>query len=220
MCNLARYSGVFAVLNLVLIGVIALLIGALIGWLLGGRSASALRAERDLHLDNFRKSIADLESSVRERDDAKLSFATLQAEQSARDVAFEAQLSSLREAKDALTSQFAEVGGKILGDAQNAFLDRAEQRFKQSEEVTGQEIKALLGPVNERLLRYEEAVGKVEAERRDAYGELKIRSRQRRQSLAIRCAMRPKHAGVGGSSSSAMSLKPAAFPNMPILRPK
>jgi DNA recombination protein RmuC len=157
----------------ILAAIVALALGGLIGWLLGGRGASALKAERDLHLDNFRKSIADLEVSVRERDAAKLSFAALQAEQSARDVAFEAQISSLREAKDALTSQFAEVGGKILGDAQNAFLDRAEQRFKQSEEVTGQELKALLGPVNERLQRYEEAVGKVEAERRDAYGELK-----------------------------------------------
>jgi DNA recombination protein RmuC len=82
-------------------------------------------------------------------------------------------MESLREAKEALVAQFSEVGGKILSDAQRQFLDRADARFKQSEEMTGEGLKALLAPVNERLIRYEEAVGKVEAERRDAFGELK-----------------------------------------------
>jgi DNA recombination protein RmuC len=152
---------------------VALLLGSLIGWLLGGRGAGALKVERDLHLENFRKSISDLEATVRERDTARTSLAGLHAQSTAREQSFEAQLAALREAKDALTAQFSEIGGKILGDAQNAFLERAEQRFKQSEETSGQELKALLQPVNERLLRYEEAVNKVEAERRDAYGELK-----------------------------------------------
>jgi DNA recombination protein RmuC len=158
---------------LLFLGLLALALGSLIGWLLGGRSAGALKAERDLHLANFRKAITDLEGTVRERDDAKLSIAALQAEQSARAQAFEAQMTSLQQAKEALTAQFSEIGGKLLGDAQRQFLDRAEQRFKQSEETSGQSLKALLGPVNERLQKYEDAVGKVESERRDAYGELK-----------------------------------------------
>jgi DNA recombination protein RmuC len=155
------------------VALIVLALGALVGWLLGGRSASALKVERDLHLENFRKAISDLESTVRERDAARVSLAGVEAQSSAREASFEAQLASLREAKDALSAQFSEIGGKLLGDAQNAFLERAEQRFKQSEETSGQELKALLQPVNDRLLRYEEAVTKVEAERRDAYGELK-----------------------------------------------
>jgi DNA recombination protein RmuC len=160
---------------LLLVFFLALLAGAaaLIGWLLGGRGAGALRAERDLHLDNFRKAISDLEATVRDRDSARLTLAGLEAEGQAREEAYEARLNEMRDAKDALAAQFSEIGGKILGDAQKAFLERAEQRFKQSEEVTGQELKALLGPVNDRLQRYEEAVTKVEAERRDAYGELK-----------------------------------------------
>jgi DNA recombination protein RmuC len=156
-----------------LMGVVVAFLGSLIGWLLGGRGAGALRVERDLHFDNFKKAISDLEATVRERDGARTALAGLEAQSSAREQSFEAQLVGLREAKDALTAQFSEIGGKILGDAQKAFLDRAEQRFKQSEETSGQELKALLGPVNERLQRYEEAVTKVEAERRDAYGELK-----------------------------------------------
>jgi DNA recombination protein RmuC len=158
---------------LLFLGLLALALGSLIGWLLGGRSAGALKAERDLHLENFRKAITDLEGTVRERDDAKLSIAALQVEHSTRAQAFEAQMTSLQQAKEALTAQFSEIGGKLLGDAQRQFLDRAEQRFKQSEETSGQSLKALLGPVNERLQKYEDAVGKVESERRDAYGELK-----------------------------------------------
>ena len=147
--------------------------GGLVGWLLGGRGAGALKAERDVHLGNFKKAITDLEGTVRDRDEARLRIAGLEADARARDEAFEAQMASLREAKDALTSQFSEIGGKILGEAQRQFLDRAEARFKQSEELSGEGLKALLAPVTERLTRYEEAVTKVEAERRDAFGELK-----------------------------------------------
>jgi DNA recombination protein RmuC len=157
---------------LILIVLALVLAGGLLGWLIGGRSGAGLRAERDLHLENFKRAITDLEATVRDRDSARLSLAALEAERGARDEAFEAQLTSLREAKDALAAQFSEVGGKILGEAQKQFLDRAEARFKQSEELTGEGIKALLAPVNERLTRYEEAVTKVEAERRDAFGNL------------------------------------------------
>src|SRR3546814_12385981 len=60
----------------------------------------------------------------------------------------------------------------MLDSAQKTFLARAEARFKESEATAGQNLKALLHPVHERLQKYEEAVGKVEAERRDAFGLL------------------------------------------------
>src|SRR3546814_10850886 len=53
-----------------------------------------------------------------------------------------------------------------------AFLERADARFKQSEESAWQNLKALRNPVHERWQKYEDAVGKVEAERRDAFGML------------------------------------------------
>jgi len=142
--------------------------GGLIGWLFGGRAAGALKAERDLHLENFKAAIRDLEGAVAERDAAKLDVVKLRAEQDA----FEARLAELREAKDALSAQFAEVGNRLLGEAQKQFLDRAEQRFRQSEESSGQALKSLLQPVNERLQRYEETVAKVEKDRSEAYGNL------------------------------------------------
>jgi DNA recombination protein RmuC len=158
---------------LFLVGLLALALGGLIGWLAAGRSAGALRAERDLHAGNFRKAIIDLEAVVRDRDEARVMLASQEASHAAQAKSFDAQMASLLHAKEALTAQFSEIGGKLLGDAQQQFLERAEQRLKQSEETSGQELKALLSPVNERLQKYEDAVGKVEAERRDAFGEIK-----------------------------------------------
>lgn len=146
----------------------AFLAGGLIGWLLGGRGAGALKAERDLHLENFKAAIRDLEAVIGERDTAKLDVVKLRAEHDA----FETRLTELREAKDALSAQFAEVGNRLLGEAQRQFLERAEQRFRQSEESSGQALKSLLQPVNERLQRYEETVARVEKDRSEAYGNL------------------------------------------------
>ena len=146
----------------------ALSAGGLIGWLVGGRGAWALEAERDLHLENFKAAIRDLEAAVGERDSARMDAVRLRAEHDA----FETRLTELREAKDALSAQFAEVGNRLLGEAQKQFLERAEQRFRQSEETSGQALKSLLQPVNERLQRYEDTVAKVEKDRSEAYGNL------------------------------------------------
>lgn len=155
-------------MNWALAAFLGLATGLLIGWLVGARKGAQAAAERDLHLDNFKKAIVDLEGAVRQRDEARLAQTRAESE----NAAFEARLAELREAKDALAAQFAEVGGKLLGEAQEAFLKRAEDRFKQSEETSGAALKSLLAPVNDRLQKYEEAVGKVEAERREAFGML------------------------------------------------
>src|SRR3546814_16106986 len=49
----------------------------------------------------------------------------------------------------------SEDGQAMLDGAQKAFLERADARFKQSEESAGQNLKALLNPVHERLQKYE-----------------------------------------------------------------
>lgn len=154
-------------------------LGAVVGWLWAGRSGAALRAERDAvkaerdrFEADFKAAIVDLEDALAERNDLNARVAGLTAEQKAREEAHAAQIRSLQEAKEALSAQFSEVGGKLLESAQKQFLERAEARFRQSEETTGQGIKALLQPVHERLQKYEEQVTKVEAERRDAFGLL------------------------------------------------
>jgi len=82
------------------------------------------------------------------------------------------QLARLGELEVRLDARFGELAGKALGDAQAVFLERADARFRQSEEKSGVELKALLQPVRERLERYEQTVTKVEQDRRQEYGTL------------------------------------------------
>jgi len=151
---------------------VALFLGALIGWLFAGRQAGALRAERDGLAERFKTAVTDLAAEADARKAADLQLSALLAEQKARDAAHDAQIAQLREAQAALTAQFREVGQAMLGEAQKAFLERAEARFRQSEESAGQNLKALLSPVHERLEKYERAVTKVEADRQSAFGIL------------------------------------------------
>jgi DNA recombination protein RmuC len=160
-----------------------------LGWYLGSRQAAAFRKERDERLDDFRRAIqelaaaeerakqvptlqAQLEEIRRECGDARSECARLSSAQEEKEKAFEIRLQELRTAREALTAQFSEIGGKLLGEAQKNFLERADARFKQAEEIAGQGLKALLQPVTDRLQRYEEGVARVEAERRDAFGNL------------------------------------------------
>ncbi len=163
-------------IELLLLAVFALAIGLLVGWLLGKQSVAPVReqlAAAQVRAEDA-KFARDLHAEVElERDEAMQRIAGLEADHAARAESFEVQLSQMSAAKDALGAQFAETAAKLLDTAQRQFLERAEARFKQSEESAGQGLKALLQPVTERLQRYEEGVAKVEAERRDAFGDLK-----------------------------------------------
>lgn len=147
---------------------LALIVGAALGWLWAGREAAASKREAE----NLR---LQLDEAVKERDlnrEAAIKLAALEASQLERERGFEARIKELVEAKEALSAQFAEISNRLLAEAQETFLKRADQRFRQSEENAGQNLKALLQPVHERLERYETTVQKVEAERRDAFGML------------------------------------------------
>ncbi|HJS41381.1 MAG TPA: DNA recombination protein RmuC, partial [Sphingomicrobium sp.] len=157
-----------ATLTIILALIIGVALGALIGWLYAGRDAAAARQT----VDNLR---LQLDEVVRERDanrSAANELAGFRAAQEVRERAFEEKIAELVKAREELSAQFAEVGGKLLETAQKQFLDRADQRFRQSEESAGSNLKALLQPVHDRLQRYEEAVGKVEEERRKDFGLL------------------------------------------------
>src|SRR3954453_14365713 len=147
---------------------VALAIGAVIGWLGGSRAAAGARNTVDtLPLQ--------LHEVVKERDsnrDAVTRLAALEASQLEREKGFEARIKELIEAKEALSAKFAEISNKLLAEAQETFLKRADDRFRQSEENSGKNLKALLQPVHERLQRYKETVSKVEAERRHGCGLL------------------------------------------------
>lgn len=154
--------------ELICVAVSAFALGALIAWLFANRQVLALRVHAD-QSDLHRTMLAAV---TKERDDALRTHAEHRAGSEAREAAFQARLDEMAAAREALSAQFSEVGAKLLETAQRQFLDRADERFKQSEATTGQGLRALLQPVHERLTRYEETVTKVEAERRDAFGLL------------------------------------------------
>ena len=163
--------------------IFALLLGGAIGWFLASRRIAEIRAERDKREADFKAAIVDLAGAEERLKELPELREQLDAIRNERDIA-RLQLTELRVKADGfeqrLTGQFRELAGQMLSETQEAFLKRAEDRFKQSEATAGQNLKALLQPVNERLQRYEEGVAKVEAERRDAFGELKGQIEQMR----------------------------------------
>ncbi|MFM5953905.1 MAG: DNA recombination protein RmuC [Novosphingobium sp.] len=154
-------------LELVLI-LIALLAGAGLGWFAGSRPAAELRdrlADGEAELKDidgrFRAAIKDLGG-------VSIENATLKANAAS----FAEQKAGLLAAQESLKREFEAAGAKILNQAQETLLNRAQERFTQSEEKNEARIKALLEPVGQRLASYEEQVGKLEKERVDAFGQL------------------------------------------------
>ena len=152
-------------LLIAVVGICALVLGLALGWFAGGRSASG-------GADTVSSMRLSLDSVVSERDEARIKLAQAETALTERERAFEDQLAAMADAKDVLAGQFSEISQKLLHEAQSRFLQRADERFKESETVAGQRLSALLQPVHERLEKYETAVGKVEAERREAFGNL------------------------------------------------
>jgi DNA recombination protein RmuC len=136
------------------------------------QAVAALRAEataRDAAFTRTERQLADLaeKAAAAEAERGRLAseLAALHAQSAARDEAHRANLEAMR-------THFAAAAGQALETAQTKFLDRAHQRFSESEKLQGEKIAQLLQPVNDRLTRYEETVTKVEAERRSAFGAL------------------------------------------------
>ncbi|MBN8807481.1 MAG: DNA recombination protein RmuC [Sphingomonas sp.] len=152
--------------------IVALAAGVAIGWLFASRHGVAELAAAKVHADQHDMTRRLLAEVTTERDSAMRLLDAERATAAEREKAFEARQTELLAAKNALASQFAEVGQRLLDDAQTKFLQRADQRFRESEATSGQNLRALLQPVHDRLQRYEEGVAKVESERRDAFGAL------------------------------------------------
>lgn len=152
--------------------IVALILGILFGWLVAGKQAGVYKAQRDGVNDRLRATLADLSRQSEARQILERDVAAMRAEQQVREAAHAAQIAQLQEAQALLSAQFQQIGSTMLEKAQKDFLERADARFRQSEESAGVNLKNLLHPVHERLAQYEEAVGKIEAERRNAFGLL------------------------------------------------
>ncbi len=167
------------------VAVVMLAGGLALGWFFGSRPAADLRERLEVREGEFKTAIKELGeaqihlSAAQERaaradtlsselDRAREENTAFKAERAG----FAEQKRLLEESRDKLLKEFENTGAQVLGKAQEAFLKRAEERFKQSEETGEAKIKALLNPVGERLEKYEKQVETLEKQRVDAFGQL------------------------------------------------
>ena len=146
----------------------ALAAGAVLGWLLGARPAADLRARLGVSEGEGKDSDARFRQAVTELGDAQIELATLKANAAS----FAEQKSGLLTAQDSLKREFEAAGAKILTQAQEALMSRADARFAQSEEKSAERLKALLAPVDQRLKSYEEQVTALEKQRVEGFSQL------------------------------------------------
>ena len=168
-----------------ILAILALVVGAAIGWFLASRPLADLRARlaeaeggaKTLD-EKFRAAVTEL-ATMSERaaradglanqlDAAREENARFRAERAA----FEEQKRLLEESRSNLLKEFENTGAQVLNRAQEAFLKRAEERLGHSEKASEEKLKALLAPVGDRLKSYEEQVKALEEKRVDAFGQL------------------------------------------------
>ncbi|NVE94644.1 DNA recombination protein RmuC [Altererythrobacter lutimaris] len=169
----------------ILVLILGLAIGAGAGWYFGSRPAADLKtrlSEREAEakeLDaKYLRVFADLEAA-REKagrvDSLEEALERVRDENSAfkaERAAFDEKTRILEESRDKLLKEFENTGASVLNKAQEAFLKRADERFKQSEESGQAKIKSLLAPVADSLNRYEKSVKEMESDRKKEYGNI------------------------------------------------
>jgi len=159
--------------TLLIVAILLLLGGVGIGWLLGSRRGLAALAAAEERARQMPELQTQLDEARHEWNVARTECVRLSSVQEERERAFEERLTELKQAREALSAQFSEIGGKILGEAQKSFLERADARFNQAGEKHEEKLKALLQPVETTLKRYEEGLKQVEKERVDQYAGLR-----------------------------------------------
>ena len=159
-----------------IIGAVALALGALVGWLAGTRqSAAGKQTAEALRLQ--------LDGVTEERDKARGDFDAARDELTAlkaQAAGFAEQKRLLEESRDKLLKEFENTGAKVLGAAQERFLERANERFGHSEKASAEKLAALLKPVDDRLKKYEEQVASLEEKRANAFTSLHTQIEQMR----------------------------------------
>jgi DNA recombination protein RmuC len=193
--------------SLIIVALIALALGALIGWLFASRGqvdGKAVAESLRLQLDGV----------VAERDRAQAEIGPLSAELArlkAESAHFDQRMKDLAANRDALITQFREIGDQLLQKAHKDFLDKAGERFTEADKATQAKLQNLLQPVEATLKRYEEGLQRVEKERVDHYaglreavelvraGQGQVRDEARRLVTALTSS--PKQRGRWGERS-------------------
>jgi DNA recombination protein RmuC len=193
--------------SLIIVAIVALALGALIGWLFAGRETAGAKQT----IDNLRM---QLDGVAKERDEARDQIGPLSAELArlrAESEHFGQRMKDLAANRDALVAQFREIGDQLLEKAHKDFLAKAGERFTEADKATQAKLQNLLQPVEATLKRYEEGLQRVEKERVDHYaglreavelvraGQGQVRDEARRLVTALTSS--PKQRGRWGERS-------------------
>lgn len=156
--------------------VAGLLAGAAAGWFFGSRPIADLRLRLAETQAAGEKREGEFKTAIKELGEAQIELTELKA--NARH--FDDRMKEMREARAELVKEFQNAGSAVLTKAQEAFLERAAERFGHAEKSSEEKIKAILAPVGERLRKYEEQVEALEKQRVDAFGSLRSQIEQMR----------------------------------------
>lgn len=182
--------------TVIVLAIVALAVGALVGWLLGSRDGAASKQT----VESLRLQLNEMVKERNANRNAAQELAVHQAAQQEREKAFAQQIEGLKDAKESLSAQFHEIASKLLGDARKTFLEQAGEKFTQT--VT---------PVELLLKSYQEKLQLIEKERVDHYaglrevvdlvrtGQGQVRDETRNLVNALRSA--PKTRGRWGEQS-------------------
>jgi DNA recombination protein RmuC len=163
-------------LLLVLLGWLAVGLGVLVGWLWASGRARAEAAGRQAAEGALARAQAEYDRLRTAFDGAIREVATLEAQ----DKAAAGQISQLQQLREETEQKFGTLAATALRSSEQAFLRLANETFEKHREgnkaeleTKRQELDALVAPLRETLVRYEEKLGAVEKERADAYGGLR-----------------------------------------------
>ena len=180
-----------------IIAIVALVLGLGLGIFLGYRFGSAPAADwrarheqRDAEAKDLSEKLSRMAPELATMSDRAARSDELAAKlDAARDentalkaerAGFEEQKRLLEESRANLLKEFENTGAKVLGAAQEKFLERASERFGHSEKTSEAKIKELLQPVGDRLKKYEDQVAALEEKRTNAFSSLATQIEQMR----------------------------------------
>jgi len=157
-----------------------LLLGALVAWLVAGRTSAAAEARAQAlqqQEGTLRSELEGLRLKLEAEQQARASAtASLEAERKN----LQEQRALLQEAQAKLTDTFKALSSEVLGTQSESFLQLATQAFntlladsKGDLAAREQAIGALLQPLKDAVERYEQEIQHIETSRKEAYGSLR-----------------------------------------------
>lgn len=180
-------------MEMAVIAIVALLVGAGLGWFVGSRPVAEWKArsgEREAEaraaedkVKEMTRDLATMSERAARSDDLAVRLDAVREENTAlkaQAAGFEEQKRLLEESRANLLKEFENTGAKVLGAAQEKFLERANERFGHSEKTSEARIRELLQPVGDRLKKYEDQVAALEEKRTNAFSSLATQIEQMR----------------------------------------